>query len=272
MGEVQWIKLSTGTFDTSRKIKQIENMNDGDTILVIWFKLLCMAGAINDGGAIYITPEVPYDEEALADELRRDVDIVEKALETFEKFGMIHRDDVGFIRLSSWEKHQNIEGLDKIREPNRLRQKKWYDKQKALTSSNGEPNVSLTSPNALEEDIEEEKEKEEEFHSIVHSAREEETCIERKIEQEGFEGHDAEVYRQELKERLRRKYMGGELGQGVVFISEEQFSDLLNKLSLDEIDKYFGIIVDCETKGKRYKKKTHYQAILEMARKDRLII
>ena len=251
MGEVQWIKLSTGTFDTSRKIKQIENMQDGDTILVIWFKLLCMAGAINDGGAIYITPEVPYDEEALADELRRDVDIVEKALETFEKFGMIHRDDVGFIRLSSWEKHQNIEGLDKIREQNRLRQKKWYDKQKALTSPNGEPNVSLTSPNGIEEDIEEEKE--EESLSIDHSAREKEMT-------------------EEERERIKRKYMGGTLGQNIVFLSDEQFSDLCDKLSIDEIDKYFGIVVDCETKGKRYKKKTHYQAILDMARKDRKIL
>lgn len=256
MGEVQWIKLSTGTFDTSRKIKQIENMNDGDTILVIWFKLLCMAGAINDGGAIYITPEVPYDEEALADELRRDVDIVEKALETFEKFGMIHRDDVGFIRLSSWEKHQNVDRLAEIREYNRLAQQKSRAKKKLLADVNGNVNDSqLTSQRChdTEEDIEEEKEKEEESLSIVHSAREKEMT-------------------EEERERIKRKYMGGTLGQNIVFLSSEQFDDICDKLSLDEIDKYFGIIVDCETKGKRYKKKTHYQAILEMARKDRLIL
>ena len=77
---------------------------------------------------------------------------------------------------------------------------------------------------------------------------------------------------EEDKKRIRREYMGGNLGQNIVFMSDEQFDDIVSKLSLDEIDKYFGIIVDCERKGKRYKKKTHYQAILDMARKDRKIL
>ena len=52
-------------------------------------------------------------------------------------------------------------------------------------------------------------------------------------------------------------------------MSEEQFEDLCDKLSLDEINHYFGIIKDCELKGKKYTKKTHYQAILDMVAKDR---
>lgn len=47
--------------------------------------------------------------------------------------------------------------------------------------------------------------------------------------------------------------------------------DLCDKLSLDEIEKYFKIVVDCELKGKCYKNKSHYQAILDMAMKDRRI-
>jgi hypothetical protein len=66
-------------------------------------------------------------------------------------------------------------------------------------------------------------------------------------------------------------YMEGKLGEGVVLMSEEQFHDLLDKLSLDELHKYFAIIVDCEKNGKRYKKKSHYQAILDMAQRDRRI-
>ena len=70
---------------------------------------------------------------------------------------------------------------------------------------------------------------------------------------------------------MRLKYIGGTLGQGVVLMSDEQFGDLCDKLSLDELEKYMGIIVDCERNGKRYKKKSHYQAILEMAAKDRKV-
>lgn len=54
-------------------------------------------------------------------------------------------------------------------------------------------------------------------------------------------------------------------------MSEEQFHDLLDKLSLDELHKYFAIVVECEKSGKSYKKKSHYQAILDMAAKDRRI-
>ena len=63
--------------------------------------------------------------------------------------------------------------------------------------------------------------------------------------------------------------VGGTLGKNVVFLSEEQTEDLLDKLSLDEFNKYVGIIADCELKGQHFKKKTHYQAILDMVAKDR---
>ena len=52
-------------------------------------------------------------------------------------------------------------------------------------------------------------------------------------------------------------------------LSEEQIDDLLNKLSLDEFDKYVAIVADCELKGKCYKNKSHYQAILDMVERDR---
>ena len=86
MAEVEWIKVSTGMFETSRKIKQIELMKNGDGILVIWLKLLLLAGNINDGGAIYITEDKPYDIASLAGELRRPVSLVKQALNVFEGF------------------------------------------------------------------------------------------------------------------------------------------------------------------------------------------
>ena len=86
MADVKWIKVSTNMFETNRKIKQIELMPEGDTILVIWLKLMLLAGIINDGGKIYITPEIPYTEEMLANELRRPLTVVRMSLQLFERF------------------------------------------------------------------------------------------------------------------------------------------------------------------------------------------
>lgn len=68
----------------------------------------------------------------------------------------------------------------------------------------------------------------------------------------------------------RRRYLGG-IGKNVVFLSDEQMSDLLDKLSVEEFDYYVGVVADNEIKGHHYKKKTHYQAILDMANRDRRV-
>ena len=70
------------------------------------------------------------------------------------------------------------------------------------------------------------------------------------------------------REALKLKYLGGTLGGGVVLISDAQFESLCEELSLEELERYLAVVRDCEKKGKRYKK-SHYQAILDMARADR---
>lgn len=125
MADVKWIRLATEVFD-NRKIKQIEKMPDGDSIIVIWFKLLCLAGNINAGGMIYFTSEIPYTEEMLATEFNipiQKLQTLKLALLTFQNFHMIEIIDNVFY-ISSWEKYQNIEGLEKIREQNRIRKQK----------------------------------------------------------------------------------------------------------------------------------------------------
>ena len=127
MSEVKWIKVSTDMFNSNRKIKQIEVMPEGDAVLVIWLKLLLLAGNINDGGAIYLTPEIPYTEEMLANELRRPLTTVRMALALFEQFGMIEIiDDI--LHLTAWEKYQSTDRLAEIREYNRIAQKKSREK------------------------------------------------------------------------------------------------------------------------------------------------
>ena len=239
MAEVKWLKVATDMFETNRKIKQIELMPEGDTILVIWLKLLLLAGNVNDGGVIYLTPEIPYTDEMLANELRRPLATVRMALSVFVKFGMIEIiDDI--LHLSSWEKYQSTDKLAEIREQTRKRVAKCREK-KLLSQGNVTSNATVTLGNAIEEDKEEDKDKEKESHSFIHADPE-----------------------------YRRRYLGG-IGKGVVFLSDEQMYDLLDKMSVEEFDYYVGVVADNELKGHHYKKKTHYQAILDMATKDRKV-
>ena len=135
MAEIKWIKIVTDIFD-NRKIKQIESLPDGDTIIVIWFKLLCLAGVINDNGSIYITQEIPYTEETLATQFNRPLATIQLAMKTFQAFGMIEVID-NILYISNWENYQNIEGMERVREQNRLRKQRQRDreKQKLLESN-----------------------------------------------------------------------------------------------------------------------------------------
>lgn len=71
------------------------------------------------------------------------------------------------------------------------------------------------------------------------------------------------------REEEKQKLLGGSLGGGVVLLSDEQFDSLCDHLSFEELNKYVAIVRDMELSGKKYKKKTHYQAILDMAMRDR---
>ncbi len=273
MAEVQWIRLMVGMFDGNsfKKIKRarIDGVPFRDKLTSVWFELLDLAGKSNANGYLIDNNEIPYRTfEDIATMLDREEKEIELCMQFFINERMVEIIDDVYC-LSNFTKFQNQEGLEKIREQNRKRVAKHREK-KLLAQGNVTGNVTVTLRNALEEDKEEDKEKE--YHSFNHSiAREEEAFIQKKIEEAGFEGIDAEVYRDEIKDNLRLKYMEGSLGQGVVLMSDEQFGDLCDKLTLDELDKYFAIVVDCEKNGKRYKKKSHYQAILDMAAKDRRV-
>ena len=266
MPEVKWVKLTTDMFD-NRKIKHLRRLPEGNNIVLIWVMLLTMAGRCNSGGMIFLTENIPYTPKMLADELDFEENTVSLALKALEQLDMIVTDN-GVFTIAGWEEYQNIEGMDKIREQNRERKRLQRERQRqALLDESRDSHVTVTGCHALEE--EEEKDKEKEFHSFTHSAGSEEEYIQKKVREYGLDEDEAEDYAVETRERLRLKYMGGTLGQGVIFMSDEQFDDICSRLSLEEMDKYFAIVAECEKSGKRYKKKSHYQAILDMVSKDR---
>lgn len=169
MAEVKWIKITTNIFD-DEKIKLIDTMPDRDTLLVIWFKLLAMAGKTNDNGLVYVIKEMPTTDEMLATIFNRPLNTVRLALKTFSTFGMIEINN--HVNIVNWEKHQNVEGLDKIREQNRKRQAKLREKNKIIAIED-KNNVTSRDSNAIEEDIEIDKEKENNNtkHTLIDSVK-----------------------------------------------------------------------------------------------------
>ena len=237
MGEVQWIKFYIDMFD-KRKIKKVRRLPAGNDILLIWIMLLAMAGKCNAGGMIYITEDVPFTEEDLADELDFEVNTIRLALKAFEELDMITTTHDGYINVLGWEEYQNADKLAELRAKDRERKRIQRAKARGELSESVQ-GQSKDSPSIEEEG---ELEKEKESHSFTLS-----------------------------REEAKQKLLGGTLGKGVVMLSDEQMDDLLHKLTLEEFHKYVEIVADCELNGKPYRKKTHYQAILDMAAKDRRI-
>lgn len=151
MAEVKWIKICTDIFN-NKKIRLIESMPEGNAIIVVWFKILMLAGTVNDSGNIYLTKDIPYTEQMLATLFNRPLPLIQLALSTFEQFEMIEIiNDI--IHVTNWEKYQNVEGMERIREQTRLRVSKYREQKKIECNVTG--NVTVTQSNAT--DIDKEK-------------------------------------------------------------------------------------------------------------------
>lgn len=146
MSDVKWIKISTNIFD-DEKIKLIETLPDSDTLIIIWFKLLSMAGRCNDSGMIYLTRDVPYNEEMLSTIMRRPVNTVRLAMNEFQKLGMIHIVN-NYIAILNWEKHQTLDKYEIVKEQNRKRKQIQREKLKEITHN---PNVTGHSRDVTQE-------------------------------------------------------------------------------------------------------------------------
>jgi hypothetical protein len=160
-----------------------------------------------------------------------------------------------FFSIAGWEEYQNIEGMDKIREQNRLRQAKYKEKQRLL-QGNVTDNVIVTQGNAtdIEEDIEKDKD----------------------IELEKKESDTATPTTPTRKKDKPVKHKRGEYGH--VLLTEEQEQKLMDEYgeivtikAIEFLDEYI------EEKG--YKAKNHYltirrwviDAVKERAPKDKVL-
>lgn len=158
MAEVKWIRINTDMFDNA-KIKYLRTLPEGNNIILIWVMLLAKAGKCNSNGYIFLTENIPYTPEILAAEFDFEISTIHLALGALSKLNMILQSEETLF-ITGWEEHQNVEGLEKIREQTRRRVAKCREKQKFLPS-NATCNVTVTESNATDKEREEEREREE---------------------------------------------------------------------------------------------------------------
>lgn len=167
MAEVQWIRLMVGMFDGNsfKRIKRakIGGVSYRDKLTAVWFELLDLAGKSNTNGYLIDNNEIPYRSfEDIATMLDREEKEIELCMQYFINERMVEIVDDVYC-LTNFLKYQNQDGLEKIREQNRIRQANYKQRKKLLkgnVTANVIGNVTVTGGNAIEVDVDKEQEKE----------------------------------------------------------------------------------------------------------------
>lgn len=113
MTDVKWIKIATDIFDDD-KILLIESMPEADAIIVIWFKLLCMAGKKNNSGVFIMSDKIAYTDEMLAIIFREPLDKIKLAIKMLEELKMVKIQD-GVISIPNWGKRSILQNKQQYR-------------------------------------------------------------------------------------------------------------------------------------------------------------
>jgi predicted phage replisome organizer len=152
MADIKWIKLATGMPDDER-MKLIDEMPERDTVHYLWIRLLIQAAKTNADGAVFLSEDMPYTDTMLAVIFSRPLTSIKLALKTLSRLGMIEIDSDKIIRIVNWDKHQNIEGMERVREQNRKRAEAHREKKKSEKNATKSNKEETYKDEALEEDI-----------------------------------------------------------------------------------------------------------------------
>lgn len=232
MAEVKWIKIVTDVFDDEKTL-MIESLPQADSIIVIWFKLLCLAGKQNNSG-VFLMGRMPYTDEMFATVFRRPINTVRLALKTFEDFGMIEIIN-DTVTIPNWDKHQSLDAYEKKKERDRLYQAERRAAQKRIAEKSSDTSPDVASKIRIDK-IRTEKNRVDVDESLTTASD-------------------------------QLKLIGGELGKNVVYLSDKQFSDLMDRLGLDAFNRYVDRLATFIINKNAYVN-NHYETILKWYEED----
>lgn len=152
MADIKWIKLATCMPD-DEKMKLIDAMPERDTIHYVWIRILLLGGKINANGEIFLSEGKSLTANMLAILFSRPIEAIKVALKVLSRFGMIEIAPDKVIKIVNWDKYQNIEGMERVREQNRKRAENHREKkklEKKASKNNDEENYK---DEVLEEEV-----------------------------------------------------------------------------------------------------------------------
>jgi predicted phage replisome organizer len=155
------------------KIKLLRKLPEGDSLLILWIGLLCLAMKSGRPGMIEIGDGLPFTDEALSVELDIPINTVRLGIETFVKFKMIELWESGETFIVNFEKHQELSKIEKAKEVSRISSQKYRERLKI-----GDGHVTTSDDTDKEEDQKKEKELEfEKFWGLYDKKKDKERAI-----------------------------------------------------------------------------------------------
>jgi predicted phage replisome organizer len=153
---ISFLKLDINILN-DEKIKIIRKMPEGDSLLVMWIGLLCLAMKSGRPGVVEIGDGIPYTKQMLHVALDVPLTTIELGLKTFQDFAMVEQWEDGSFYLLSFEKHQSLDKIEENRQKTRERVAKHRERKKLEAC-----NVTVTQCNATDKDLDIDKEEERE--------------------------------------------------------------------------------------------------------------
>jgi predicted phage replisome organizer len=224
-----WLKLKRDFFKR-HDIRIVESMPNGKDYILFYLKLLLES--IDHEGTLRFSETIPYNEHMLSVVTNTNIDTVKSAMKLFIDLNMMSIYDDQTIYMTEVDKLIGSET-------------EWAKKKREQRlKKDNVPQLSSKCPTEIEKDKEKYKD----------------TDIEVDVEEDGDLATTA-------TEEDQLKLIGGELGKNVVYLTDRQFGDLLNRLGLDAFNRYvdrlatFIIEKDAHVKN-------HYETILKWYEED----
>lgn len=231
MKGVEWIKLATCMCE-DEKMRLINSMVDTrDSTFYVWIRLLMQAGRVNDNGLIYMRENIAYTSAMLSVIFERPVDIIEKAFKILEDFGMIEIYENSIIKITNWEKHQNIEGMNRVREKTKERVKNFRERKKSegKLGENKEIQASKKSDNNAQAN---ETKKEESQQDIIDTKKcNADVTLQREKREKDIKkkNKNSDKEERELKDELGEKAVEAEITKETEIKSQDEVNIDLNQ-------------------------------------------
>ena len=158
-----WFKLKKDFFKR-HDIRILENMPDGEKIVLFYMKLLCES--VDHDGSLRFSDAVPYTVDMLASVTGTPADIAKKGMEEFEKLGLLFIDNEQTIHMHNIENmlgsaadNDNANRQRRFRERQNSVTKPLQNVTEPVTESNEEITEPVTKDNqSIEKELEKEKE------------------------------------------------------------------------------------------------------------------